>query len=362
VLIVEVVQISVSDRICDAARNITDLNMYTYFVIVTNFITQIVVINCISYLCKLFPSRKVFFLLVVLCAFIPSTLATLQVAIDAPEEVNICESNTYTVQIGAEETPVSDIIVTVTMPEGFSYDEGSASITFPGGSSTQEPNVNGGRLVWDMTDLFSSGDHVVINEFEQNPPGSDTGYEWVELYNPTSNDVDIGGWELVNGDMQNNYTIPLGTIILSKDFWVYTFTSQWLDNSDEDITLYDSSYEVDKTPKRADSEDDDRSSARFPNGYDTDSDSDWDFRTSTMGASNGDRHLWSAQRTEPKCRRRLRRGCLFRCFFLSHNCQPGLPGDLQISIDDCGRPRRPGGVAGHREEHWHRPRLQRGSQ
>lgn len=36
-------------------------------------------------------------------------------------------------------------------------------------------------------------DHVLINEFEQDPPGSDVGMEWVELYNPTDSPVDISG-------------------------------------------------------------------------------------------------------------------------------------------------------------------------
>ena len=46
----------------------------------------------------------------------------------------------------------------------------------------------------------SMADHVVINEVDINPPGDDfsSPKEWVELYNPTENDVDIGGWKIAS--------------------------------------------------------------------------------------------------------------------------------------------------------------------
>ena len=53
-----------------------------------------------------------------------------------------------------------------------------------------------------MSPLFvvtSISGHLVINEFDLNPPEHDNYLrveEWVELYNPTSEDVDIGGWTL----------------------------------------------------------------------------------------------------------------------------------------------------------------------
>ena len=132
--------------------------------------------------------------------------------------------------------------------------------------------------------------HVVINEFEQNPPGDDAGNEWVELYNPTSNEVNISGWKLVNGD-NGEYTIPSGTIIPSEGFLTHTFGSLWLDNRDENLTLYNGSSIEDQTPTKKDtvrSSGDDRCWARFPNGNDTDSNSDWKFQASTKNYSNGE--------------------------------------------------------------------------
>jgi len=54
-------------------------------------------------------------------------------------------------------------------------------------------------------------DHVVINEFERNPPGDEryTGGEFIELFNPTAVSVDVGGWTLstTHGKI-SSYTIP----------------------------------------------------------------------------------------------------------------------------------------------------------
>lgn len=43
-------------------------------------------------------------------------------------------------------------------------------------------------------------ENVVINEIDINPPGDDSAAvsEWIELYNPTDSDVDIGGWEIAS--------------------------------------------------------------------------------------------------------------------------------------------------------------------
>lgn len=40
----------------------------------------------------------------------------------------------------------------------------------------------------------ATGDTVVLNEILVNPEGEDDGYEWIELYNPTSEPVRVDGW------------------------------------------------------------------------------------------------------------------------------------------------------------------------
>ena len=133
---------------------------------------------------------------------------------------------------------------------------------------------------------------VVINELELNPSGNDdylTVLEWVELYNPTASDVDISGWTLsTTHDTTVTVTIPSGTTIEANGYYVYERGQQWMDNTDESITLKNSiGVEIDRTPIKSDGDNNDYCWARFPNGYDTDSSSDWRFQFATKGASNG---------------------------------------------------------------------------
>ncbi|MEM3365378.1 MAG: CFI-box-CTERM domain-containing protein [Candidatus Methanomethyliaceae archaeon] len=130
---------------------------------------------------------------------------------------------------------------------------------------------------------------IVINEVELNPAGVDEGKEWVELYNPSQNAVDLSYWTLSTtaGDTVT-ITIPPGTILNSGGYYLYTHSTQWLDNENECLILRDASgKEVDRTPFLSDTYNDGRSWQRYPNGKDTDSADDWIFRSSTMGLSNG---------------------------------------------------------------------------
>jgi len=128
--------------------------------------------------------------------------------------------------------------------------------------------------------------HVVINEVEQNPPGTDAGYEWVELYNPTAHPVDIGEWTIstIRGV---TLVIPNGTVIYPDEYLVYSYPEQWLENEDESIILRDASgIIIDETPLLNDTRNDDWAWARYPNGIDTDSALDWVFRRSTRKSAN----------------------------------------------------------------------------
>ena len=132
-------------------------------------------------------------------------------------------------------------------------------------------------------------DHIVINEIEQNPTGTDAGNEYVELYNPTLRSVDISGWTLSTTAGETvTLTILSGTVIQLKGYYLVTSGSQWLDNSGESVILKNfSGNEVDRTPSFSDADNDGWSWQRYPNGQDTDLTADWAFRLSTRGVSNG---------------------------------------------------------------------------
>jgi hypothetical protein len=130
---------------------------------------------------------------------------------------------------------------------------------------------------------FLIADHVVINEFEQNPPGDDRGGEFIELFNPTQQMVDIGGWIIytTHGDIES-YTIPAGTLLAPGGFWQVTFPSQFLDNEQDSLVLLNGlGQHVDETPSLADTKDDLNSWQRYPDGSEN-----WVFAPSTRSAIN----------------------------------------------------------------------------
>jgi len=129
-------------------------------------------------------------------------------------------------------------------------------------------------------------DHVVINEVDTNPPGDDSESiaEWVELYNPTDNDVDLSGWSIASTTiLKKTLTIPEGTIISSGNFLIFVNEKVWFTDTAELIELRNrDGLLVDKTREVFDLENDFKSWQRNYDGF-----SDWKFISSTAGSSNG---------------------------------------------------------------------------
>ena len=67
----------------------------------------------------------------------------------------------------------------------------------------------------------SASPGVVIYAFDQNPAGRNEGNEWVTLYNPTNESVDIGNRVLETADGERE-TIPESTILHPGAYYVYT--------------------------------------------------------------------------------------------------------------------------------------------
>ena len=63
---------------------------------------------------------------------------------------------------------------------------------------------------------------IVINEVLYNPAGSDSGHEWVELYNKTNQVVDVSDWVLEGGTSSfgTKATIPTGTVIQARGYYL----------------------------------------------------------------------------------------------------------------------------------------------
>ena len=124
---------------------------------------------------------------------------------------------------------------------------------------------------------------VVINEVEANPSGTDTGNEWVELYNTGTTAVNISGWSIIGTHGRPaTVIIPYGTIIQPHQFLVFYRTKQWLDNKGEIVLLRDSMGDVvDRTPTLNDTSDDALTWCRVPDGT-----GNWVRQPGTKGYSN----------------------------------------------------------------------------
>ncbi|MGI0046198.1 MAG: lamin tail domain-containing protein, partial [Nitrosotalea sp.] len=133
--------------------------------------------------------------------------------------------------------------------------------------------------------------HVVINEADINPVGNDAIYpiDWVELYNPTSSSVNVGGWTVgATSGLQQIYTIPSNTMLSSKQFMILMDGPLWFPHAGAVIQLKSNTGTViDQTPPLTDFQGGGSSWQRITDGYDTGSSSDWIYKLATPGSSNG---------------------------------------------------------------------------
>ncbi len=77
---------------------------------------------------------------------------------------------------------------------------------------------------------------IVINEILPNPKGQNS--EWVELYNPTGDAIDISGMWIddITGGGGSPIQVPGGTIIPAGGYWTLD-TTNLFNNSGDDVTL-----------------------------------------------------------------------------------------------------------------------------
>ena len=160
----------------------------------------------------------------------------------------------------------------------------------------------GGTVTPALAQSTPDVDYVVINEVETNPAGSDAGLgvnpkttnglsgsqEYVELYNPTSNEIDISGWSLIPTATWKTLEIPENTVIAPKSFLTITHVNYWFKDFGDSVSLYDDLDNlIDETPILKDQNDDGNSWQRITDGLDSDSDTDWELKRMSPKSSNG---------------------------------------------------------------------------
>jgi len=127
---------------------------------------------------------------------------------------------------------------------------------------------------------------VFINEVEFNPETGET--EWIELYNASSEEVDMTGWVLnVNRGTSVKLSIPVdqfATVIGAGEYLIISVGIPFLNDSNEAVEIRtDKNLLVDTTPEPGltDTLTDNRCWARAGDGADA-----WAFQICTKGASN----------------------------------------------------------------------------
>ena len=89
-----------------------------------------------------------------------------------------------------------------------------------------------------------------IPEVEMNPLGSDSGQEWVEFYSEI--EVNLSNYKIINNDQQE-----LSLSGNNSGYFILTLDSQWLDNEDERIYLYEGNKLIQETQLFKDSKNND---------------------------------------------------------------------------------------------------------
>jgi hypothetical protein len=128
---------------------------------------------------------------------------------------------------------------------------------------------------------------IVINELEVNP--SQSGNNWVELYNTGNSSADISGWYVTISDQGwvGKISIPAGSIITAGGFYVANGNPQWSHNGGGSVDLYNGSGEkMDSTPYLEDRLGNDFTWGRHPDGHNTNTDGDFGWSMATKGKPN----------------------------------------------------------------------------
>ena len=132
------------------------------------------------------------------------------------------------------------------------------------------------------TSYVTPGDSILVNEVELNPIGNDMAKEWIELYNPTAVDVNIGNFEIRPLFTSATIKLPSDAVIEAGETYVIEFDGPMLSNTAESLVLANATGDIkDRTPSLVDKGDDERTWQRIPDGN-----NEWQFVENTRGNLN----------------------------------------------------------------------------
>jgi hypothetical protein len=152
------------------------------------------------------------------------------------------------------------------------------SVTERGNDDSSFPFVNDSS----MPSYVITSDSTRINEIELNPTGDDAGKEWIELYNPTKGDINIGNFEIRTSSKPATIKLTPDAVIGPSKTYVIEVNQQMLSNTAESLILADATGNIkDRTPSLVDRSDDERTWQRIPDGN-----NEWQFIENTRNNLN----------------------------------------------------------------------------
>src|SRR5215218_3651124 len=137
----------------------------------------------------------------------------------------------------------------------------------------------------DDTSSVTAGNSTLINEVELNPSGNDMEEgEWIELYNPTSVDINISGFEVTPSFQSPTIKLPPDAVIEAGETYVIKLDRPILSNTGESLVLANATGDIqDRTPSLVDRSDDDDTWQGIADGN-----NEWQFVQNTEGNPNDD--------------------------------------------------------------------------
>jgi endonuclease YncB( thermonuclease family) len=131
----------------------------------------------------------------------------------------------------------------------------------------------------------TAGESILINEVELNPRGNNIEEkEWIELYNPTTVDINISGVKITPSFQSPAIELPPDAVIEAGKTYVIELDRPILSNTGESLVLANGTGDIlDRTPSLVDRSDDSHTWQRIPDGN-----NEWQFVESTEGNSNDD--------------------------------------------------------------------------
>ncbi len=76
-----------------------------------------------------------------------------------------------------------------------------------------------------------------ITEVELNPFGGRENVEWIELYNPSDQPINLSFWK-IHDDLKERFTFTPNSTISGKEYYIIEFNSPVLNNGGDSVFLY----------------------------------------------------------------------------------------------------------------------------